>query len=154
MRFGLLYELQLPRPWEPDGAEKLLREALEQIELGMRRFGELSHRTRRQLGVLRLANGMCSAGSPKLRARLVILRRAASIGSFFDRRQPLFDSVGTRKLAQSSARCDPGKGLTDARVIGGHLRGPEQSLQFAGVTADRLHVIGGDLQQSAQILVE
>jgi alkanesulfonate monooxygenase SsuD/methylene tetrahydromethanopterin reductase-like flavin-dependent oxidoreductase (luciferase family) len=33
MRFGIFYELQRPRPWEPDGDEKLIREALEQIEL-------------------------------------------------------------------------------------------------------------------------
>jgi alkanesulfonate monooxygenase SsuD/methylene tetrahydromethanopterin reductase-like flavin-dependent oxidoreductase (luciferase family)/putative sterol carrier protein len=36
MRFGLFYELQLPRPWQPDGEEKLIREALEQIELADR----------------------------------------------------------------------------------------------------------------------
>ncbi|KAF0651021.1 MULTISPECIES: LLM class flavin-dependent oxidoreductase [Streptomyces] len=36
MRFGLLYQLQLPRPWERDSEERLLREALEQIELADR----------------------------------------------------------------------------------------------------------------------
>ncbi|HZU80369.1 MAG TPA: LLM class flavin-dependent oxidoreductase, partial [Acidimicrobiales bacterium] len=36
MRFGIFYEHQLPRPWE-DGAErKLLRDALEQVELADR----------------------------------------------------------------------------------------------------------------------
>jgi alkanesulfonate monooxygenase SsuD/methylene tetrahydromethanopterin reductase-like flavin-dependent oxidoreductase (luciferase family) len=36
MRFGLFYELQRPRPWEPDCDEKLIREALEQVELADR----------------------------------------------------------------------------------------------------------------------
>jgi alkanesulfonate monooxygenase SsuD/methylene tetrahydromethanopterin reductase-like flavin-dependent oxidoreductase (luciferase family) len=36
MRFGIFYELQRPRPWEPDCEEKLIREALEQVELADR----------------------------------------------------------------------------------------------------------------------
>src|SRR6266849_6092582 len=36
MKFGVFYELQRPRPWGPDGEEKLVREALEQIELADR----------------------------------------------------------------------------------------------------------------------
>src|SRR5215831_11380787 len=36
MRFGLFYELQMPRPWGPDAEEKTLRNALEQIELADR----------------------------------------------------------------------------------------------------------------------
>ena len=36
MRFGLFYELQMPRPWGPGAEEKLLNEALEQIELADR----------------------------------------------------------------------------------------------------------------------
>ena len=38
MKFGLFYEHQLPKPydqdqWEPDAEHKLLKEALDQIEL-------------------------------------------------------------------------------------------------------------------------
>lgn len=36
MRFGLFYEHQLPRPWQEGAEEKLLKEALEQIELADR----------------------------------------------------------------------------------------------------------------------
>jgi alkanesulfonate monooxygenase SsuD/methylene tetrahydromethanopterin reductase-like flavin-dependent oxidoreductase (luciferase family) len=36
MRFGIFYELQLPRPWAPDSEQKLVREALEQVELADR----------------------------------------------------------------------------------------------------------------------
>jgi alkanesulfonate monooxygenase SsuD/methylene tetrahydromethanopterin reductase-like flavin-dependent oxidoreductase (luciferase family) len=36
MRFGLFYELQIPRPWGAGAEEKLIREALEQIELADR----------------------------------------------------------------------------------------------------------------------
>jgi alkanesulfonate monooxygenase SsuD/methylene tetrahydromethanopterin reductase-like flavin-dependent oxidoreductase (luciferase family)/putative sterol carrier protein len=36
MRFGLFYELQMPRPWGPDAEEKTLANALEQIELADR----------------------------------------------------------------------------------------------------------------------
>jgi alkanesulfonate monooxygenase SsuD/methylene tetrahydromethanopterin reductase-like flavin-dependent oxidoreductase (luciferase family) len=36
MRFGIFYEHQLPRPWEPGSEHRLLREALEQIELADR----------------------------------------------------------------------------------------------------------------------
>jgi alkanesulfonate monooxygenase SsuD/methylene tetrahydromethanopterin reductase-like flavin-dependent oxidoreductase (luciferase family)/putative sterol carrier protein len=36
MRFGLFYELQMPRPWGPGAEEKLFNEALEQIELADR----------------------------------------------------------------------------------------------------------------------
>ena len=36
MRFGIFYELQRPRPWEPGFEERLIREALEQVELADR----------------------------------------------------------------------------------------------------------------------
>ncbi|MGO9272205.1 MAG: LLM class flavin-dependent oxidoreductase [Terriglobia bacterium] len=36
MRFGLFYELQMPRPWGPDAEEKTLKDALEQVELADR----------------------------------------------------------------------------------------------------------------------
>jgi alkanesulfonate monooxygenase SsuD/methylene tetrahydromethanopterin reductase-like flavin-dependent oxidoreductase (luciferase family)/putative sterol carrier protein len=36
MRFGLFYEHQLPRPWATDGEERLLGDALEQVELADR----------------------------------------------------------------------------------------------------------------------
>jgi alkanesulfonate monooxygenase SsuD/methylene tetrahydromethanopterin reductase-like flavin-dependent oxidoreductase (luciferase family) len=36
MRFGIFYEHQLPRPWEEDSEEKLLNDALEQVELADR----------------------------------------------------------------------------------------------------------------------
>ncbi len=41
MKFGLLYELQLPRPWAPDAEYKLVQNALEQIEVADR-FGATS----------------------------------------------------------------------------------------------------------------
>src|SRR4051812_28250322 len=33
MRFGIFYEHQLPRPWDGDAEEKLLSDALDQVEL-------------------------------------------------------------------------------------------------------------------------
>src|ERR671928_1835364 len=36
MRFGVFYEHQLPRPWGADGEHRLLRDALEQIEIADR----------------------------------------------------------------------------------------------------------------------
>jgi alkanesulfonate monooxygenase SsuD/methylene tetrahydromethanopterin reductase-like flavin-dependent oxidoreductase (luciferase family) len=36
MRFGLFYEHQLPRPWAPDAEERLLTDALDQVELADR----------------------------------------------------------------------------------------------------------------------
>ena len=36
MRFGIFYEHQLPRPWEPDSEHRLLKHALEQVELADR----------------------------------------------------------------------------------------------------------------------
>src|SRR5919202_168858 len=36
MRFGIFYEHQLPRPWAPDAEERLLADALEQVELADR----------------------------------------------------------------------------------------------------------------------
>ncbi|MCX7380781.1 MAG: LLM class flavin-dependent oxidoreductase [Alphaproteobacteria bacterium] len=36
MEFGIFYELQLPRPWEPDSEHKLYQNALSQIELADR----------------------------------------------------------------------------------------------------------------------
>jgi alkanesulfonate monooxygenase SsuD/methylene tetrahydromethanopterin reductase-like flavin-dependent oxidoreductase (luciferase family) len=36
MRFGIFYEHQLPRPWAPGDEEKLLTEALEQVEIADR----------------------------------------------------------------------------------------------------------------------
>src|SRR3954467_5726138 len=36
MRFGLFYEHQLPRPWGPDDEERLLADALDQVELADR----------------------------------------------------------------------------------------------------------------------
>src|SRR3954462_1279590 len=36
MRFGIFYEHQMPRPWDEGAHEKLLRDALDQIELADR----------------------------------------------------------------------------------------------------------------------
>ena len=36
MKFGIFYELQMPRPWGPDAEANLVREGLEQIELADR----------------------------------------------------------------------------------------------------------------------
>jgi alkanesulfonate monooxygenase SsuD/methylene tetrahydromethanopterin reductase-like flavin-dependent oxidoreductase (luciferase family) len=36
MRFGVFYEMQLPRPWAPDDERRLFHEALEQVELADR----------------------------------------------------------------------------------------------------------------------
>jgi alkanesulfonate monooxygenase SsuD/methylene tetrahydromethanopterin reductase-like flavin-dependent oxidoreductase (luciferase family) len=36
MRFGIFYEHQLPRPWEPGAEHKLLKDALDQVELADR----------------------------------------------------------------------------------------------------------------------
>src|SRR6059058_634285 len=36
MRFGIFYEHQMPRPWEDGAHERLLREALDQVELADR----------------------------------------------------------------------------------------------------------------------
>jgi alkanesulfonate monooxygenase SsuD/methylene tetrahydromethanopterin reductase-like flavin-dependent oxidoreductase (luciferase family)/putative sterol carrier protein len=36
MRFGIFYEHQLPRPWQPDSEERILNDALEQVELADR----------------------------------------------------------------------------------------------------------------------
>lgn len=34
MKFGLFYELQLPKPWEDDDEERIIKETIEQIEFG------------------------------------------------------------------------------------------------------------------------
>ena len=36
MKFGIFYEHQLPRPWQPDDEHRLLKDALEQVELADR----------------------------------------------------------------------------------------------------------------------
>jgi len=36
VKFGVFYELQLPKPWEPDDEYRLLNDALDQIELADR----------------------------------------------------------------------------------------------------------------------
>ena len=36
MKFGIFYELQLPRPWLPGGELELYRNALDQVELADR----------------------------------------------------------------------------------------------------------------------
>ena len=36
MKFGLFYELQLPRPWAPDSEYRLYQDALTQVELADR----------------------------------------------------------------------------------------------------------------------
>ena len=33
MKFGIFYELQLPRPWGPDDERQLYQNALSQVEL-------------------------------------------------------------------------------------------------------------------------
>ena len=45
MKFGIFYELQLPRPWQPGGELALYQNALDQVELADRVLG-------RQLGML------------------------------------------------------------------------------------------------------
>ena len=36
MRFGIFYEHQLPRPWDDDAEHRLLKDALDQVELADR----------------------------------------------------------------------------------------------------------------------
>ena len=36
MKFGIFYELQLPRPWQPGGELQLYQNALDQVELADR----------------------------------------------------------------------------------------------------------------------
>ncbi|MBV9749136.1 MAG: LLM class flavin-dependent oxidoreductase, partial [Acetobacteraceae bacterium] len=36
MKFGIFYELQLPRPWGPDDERRLYQNALDQVELADR----------------------------------------------------------------------------------------------------------------------
>ena len=36
MKFGIFYELQIPRPWGPDTERKLHHDALDQLELADR----------------------------------------------------------------------------------------------------------------------
>jgi alkanesulfonate monooxygenase SsuD/methylene tetrahydromethanopterin reductase-like flavin-dependent oxidoreductase (luciferase family) len=36
MKFGIFYELQLPRPWEPESEFRLYQNALDQVELADR----------------------------------------------------------------------------------------------------------------------
>ena len=36
MKFGIFYELQLPRPWEPDDERQLFQNALTQVEIADR----------------------------------------------------------------------------------------------------------------------
>jgi alkanesulfonate monooxygenase SsuD/methylene tetrahydromethanopterin reductase-like flavin-dependent oxidoreductase (luciferase family) len=36
MRFGVFYELQLPKPWTPDSEHRLIQEAIEQVQLADR----------------------------------------------------------------------------------------------------------------------
>ena len=36
MKFGIFYELQLPRPWNPGDEHRLYQNALDQIELADR----------------------------------------------------------------------------------------------------------------------
>ena len=47
MRFGLFYEHQLPRPWDDEGEERLLQDALDQVqladELGFDSVWEVEH---------------------------------------------------------------------------------------------------------------
>ncbi|MYA86493.1 MAG: LLM class flavin-dependent oxidoreductase, partial [Acidimicrobiaceae bacterium] len=33
MRFGVFYELQMPRPWAPGSEQRLIAEAIEQVEV-------------------------------------------------------------------------------------------------------------------------
>jgi hypothetical protein len=37
MKFGIFYELQLPRPWQLNGELRLYQNALDQVELADRR---------------------------------------------------------------------------------------------------------------------
>src|SRR5262245_33101394 len=58
------------------------------------------------------------------------------------------------RAAQLPARLDPGERPADAGIIRCHLRRPDQAFQPACVVANRLHVVGRDLQEPSQILVE
>ena len=35
MKFGIFYELQMPRPWEVAAEQKLFKNALDQLEIGI-----------------------------------------------------------------------------------------------------------------------
>jgi hypothetical protein len=65
---------------------------------------------------------------------------------------PLWLKAPAKQPQPKAAKTDPRERVTNTGVVRGHLLRPEQALQFACVVADRLHVIGCDLQQPASAL--
>ena len=73
MRIGLFYEHQLPKPWGPDAEHRLLKDALDQIELAadlvrLHRLSTFPPRVGRQVDTILRMSELTVEAMPRLRS--------------------------------------------------------------------------------------
>src|SRR6185437_16513765 len=109
-------------------------------DLDAEKFGE---RRLLECGLVRLAHFKCS--SRKTRAAPSGWRRWKAIAGLFESRNcpPLLSATGR----------EPVERLPDAGLVRRHGLRIQQLLKLAGIVAHRLHVLGRDLHEPAQVLV-
>src|SRR4051812_10061089 len=114
MRFGLFYEHQLPRPWDDDAEERLLQDALDQVqladELGFDYVWEVEHHFLEEYSHSSASEvflAACSQRARKLRLGFGIVAMPPG----YQHPARVAEKVATLDLV-SGGRCDFGTGET------------------------------------------
>ena len=153
MRFGIFYEHQLPRPWAEDAEEKLLTDALEQVELADTRRHRLRLGGRAPLprGVLALerARGVPRGRQPADASNIRLGHGIVQLPPGFNHPARVAERIATLDLI-SGGRVEFGTGESSSQAeLGGFGVDRETQARAVGGGArrDHAHVRGGAVRR-------
>ncbi|HLN42598.1 MAG TPA: LLM class flavin-dependent oxidoreductase, partial [Acidimicrobiales bacterium] len=123
MRFGIFYEFQLPRPWEHDDEHRLLKDALEQVELadrlGFDYVWEVEHHFLEEYSHSSAPEVFLAAASQRTR-RIRLGHGIVQLPMGFNHPARVAERIGTLDLV-SDGRVDFGTGESSSEAeLGGY----------------------------------
>jgi alkanesulfonate monooxygenase SsuD/methylene tetrahydromethanopterin reductase-like flavin-dependent oxidoreductase (luciferase family) len=124
MKFGIFYEHQLPRPWQPDSEHKLLKDALEQVELadklGIDYVWEVEHHFLEEYSHSSAPEVFLAACSQRT-SRIRLGHGIVQLPLAFNHTARIAERVATLDLI-SDGRCDFGTGEASSEAeLGGFM---------------------------------
>src|SRR5436309_2499829 len=124
MRFGIFYEHQLPRPWGPDDEHRLLKDALEQVEIadrvGIDYVWEVEHHFLEEYSHSSAPEVFLAAASQRT-SRIRLGHGIVQLPLNFNHTARIAERIATLDLI-SDGRCDFGTGEASSEAeLGGFL---------------------------------
>ena len=124
MKFGIFYEHQLPRPWQPDSEHKLLKDALDQVELadklGIDYVWEVEHHFLEEYSHSSAPEVFLAACSQRT-SRIRLGHGIVQLPLAFNHTARIAERIATLDLI-SDGRCDFGTGEASSEAeLGGFM---------------------------------